>query len=523
MQTWGLQIEKIAYKVPRLGWLLALTSRSERDLGHRFDSPSSIIKHRRLATSQQQTHTTTSKIFGQLQIHRPQSIVQDRTVKTPPYRTATQAKPTHQMPNIMAQYSMAADIMAVSNTMNGFSLPAPIHPTRLINNNGKRRADDYCLLSAFSIPTKKIMLQRTQDTKTILSLPAKALAFNFSKLPQELVLIIMEQITDLPMLINLTIASAAAHQVFIEHPEAIRAIISRHTPNNELVQNLFVHIFSLPTNQALERAFPNAITRRLVRAVCVIRSIGSDGTFCIHEFLRLALDPNIPMDECRYPITLSALASVTMTLSYAVQNNEFCLETQQDKSIQYGSWSWKHKIPEHRLHSLTAELFDNAFWMFQLFQDILLYRTELKSNKEYRHTHMSRVSPSDIIPEVIDDTTEEWKLEAGKTCRDILALRNEIYVRFIVKRRVNRVRTEIEEVRRGKTLTSKDKIDFVVFDLVRAQMGLGILLNRDAFKFDGFPGKNALCDYWWSVEMREGTVTRSPRWKERFEPLRWSV
>ncbi|KAE9977940.1 hypothetical protein BLS_001032 [Venturia inaequalis] len=137
------------------------------------------------------------------------------------------------------------------------------------------------------------------------------------------------------------------------------------------------------------------------------------------------------------------------------------------------------------MDSLTAELFDNAFWMFQLFQDVVLYRTELRPNKEHRRIYMP--SPSDIIPEVIDEITDEWKLEAGKTWRDVLALRNEIYVRFIAKRRVNKVRINIEQVRRGTTLTSKEMVNFVAIDLARAQNGLGILPARDVFTFNKSP------------------------------------
>ncbi|RDI77735.1 hypothetical protein Vi05172_g12273 [Venturia inaequalis] len=410
----------------------------------------------------------------------------------------------------MAAQPTATDLMAFTKMMSELSMPVPTHPTHLVNNNGKRQAEDDSILSAPSRPTKKIMLQQLQETKSILTLPAKLLVFNLPELPEDLVVNIMEQINDISTLVNLIIASEVARRVFLRYP---KATMSQHT-SNELVINFFVDIFSLPPNQALERGFPKAITQRLIRAVCVLRSLGSEGTLDVHEFLRLALDPKIPMDESKYPIQLSALASVATTLACAVQNDEFCLETQKDSSTHYESWSWKEKVPEDRMDSLTAELFDNAFWMFQLFQDVVLYRTELRPNKEHKRVYMP--SPSDIIPEVIDEITDEWKLEARKTWRDVLALRNEIYVRFIAKRRVNKVRINIEQVRRGTTLTSKEMVNFVAIDLARAQNGLGILPARDVFTFNKSPRFVAISDYWWTAIKEWGRVTRSPRWKERF-------
>ncbi|TID12916.1 hypothetical protein E2P81_ATG09884 [Venturia nashicola] len=404
--------------------------------------------------------------------------------------------------------------MDVTNIRNGLSLPVSPHPTYLINNNGKRRAEDDGLLSTGSSPTKKTKPQNRQETQTISPAPLKALVFNFPELPEDLVINIMEQIGDLPSVVNLIITSETARRVFIKYP---KAIMSHHTPN-ELVFNLFVDIFSLPPNQALKRAFANAITRRLVRSVCVLRSLGSKGALDIHEFFRLALDPKLSMDESKYPISLGALASVTMTLVSAVQNNEFCPEAQRNRSITFESWSWKHKIRGDRIDSLTTELFNNAFWMFQLFQDVILYRTELQSKKECRYRYASYASPSDIVPEVIDEITDEWKLEAGKTWRDVLALRNEIYVRFIAQHRDNKARLEIEQVRRGRELTSKEKIAFVAFDLVRTKQGLGILCNRDVLRFHQYPG-NPLRDYWWTAKKQYLLVARSPRWKERFFSL----
>lgn len=121
----------------------------------------------------------------------------------------------------MAQQSTAADLMAITNMMNALSLPTPPHPTRLVNSNGKRRAEDDALLLTTSSPTKETTLQHPQETKTILPLPAKATTIDFEKLPTELVLIIMES-ADLKMLVNLTLASDAARQAFFEHPAAFQ-------------------------------------------------------------------------------------------------------------------------------------------------------------------------------------------------------------------------------------------------------------------------------------------------------------
>lgn len=64
------------------------------------------------------------------------------------------------------------------------------------------------------------VFQHPQETKTILPLPAKAIAFDLGKLPTELVVTVMEQTADLPKLINLIFASDPARQAFIKYPKA---------------------------------------------------------------------------------------------------------------------------------------------------------------------------------------------------------------------------------------------------------------------------------------------------------------
>lgn len=418
--------------------------------------------------------------------------------------------------------------MALDDMMHTPSFPVPHQPTRLLINNIKRRAGDDDLLSAPSSPIKKSVLQHPQEsgimgvpnmmsalslsvfqhlqeTEAILPLPAKATIFDFGKLPTELVVTVMEQTADLPTLINLIFASDAARQAFIKYPKAFMP----HLIPNEHVLNLFLAIFTAPTNQKFEPVSSRAITERLVRAVCVIRSTGTNRKLDAHEFLRRALDPTLSMDGSKYPITHNAAISVAMTLVYAIQNDCFCLEDQQNKKIIYECWSWQHKFAEDRRDRLTAELFDNAFWMFQLFQDVVLYRTELEPWNKYIKDKDHCPSRPSIIPEIIDEIIDDWELEAGKTWRDVLALRNEIYVRFVVvKRRVNKFRIAVEQVRLGTTFTPKQKMKFAAIDLPRVQGGLG--LGRVYSSIDDH-------DYWWFAGKIRGsdTVTRSERWHNK--------
>lgn len=149
--------------------------------------------------------------------------------------------------------------------------------------------------------------------------------------------------------------------------------------------------------------------------------------------------------------------------------------------------------------------------MFQLFQDVVLYRLELEPRNKCISDDC-RLAPS-AIPEIIDEVTDDWKLEAGKTWRDVLALRNEIYVRFTVKRRVNNFRIAVEQVRLGTTFTPKQKMKFAAIDLVRAQRDLGL---ARVYSYH---------DYWWFAGKRRGsdTVTRSERWHNRTSRIMLSL
>jgi hypothetical protein len=77
----------------------------------------------------------------------------------------------------------------------------------------------------------------------------------------------------------------------------------------------------------LERAFPCATTRQLIRAVCITWSRGPGGALNAQYFLRNALNPRVPIKSPGYSITPSALRIVAMTLAHALNHKETCLDT----------------------------------------------------------------------------------------------------------------------------------------------------------------------------------------------------